>query len=151
MRGTSVRRPGIRVIYSYKPPVKYFRIILEAEPTTTSLVLFEIRGTEYDVTRIFAVTFTFCVTFKRAINRPKTDPRLFFFSNLFINGQAFIISGKKILIFSLLWRECKGKLLSIRGFTLLICENNYETAVTYMNTRCQLLVRQRQLLIRWKA
>ena len=25
-----------------------------------------------------AVAFTFCATFKRAINRPKTDPRLFF-------------------------------------------------------------------------
>ena len=42
-----------------------------------------------------AVAFTFCATSKRAINRPKTDPRLLFFLNLFINGQAFIISGKK--------------------------------------------------------
>ena len=40
------------------------------------------------------------------------------------------------------------KLLAIRGFTLLIRKNNYETAVTYMNPRCQLLVRCRQLLIR---
>ena len=38
-------------------------------------------------------------------------------------------------------REKTYKLLSIRGFTLLIRENNYETAVTYMNPRCQLLVR----------
>ena len=29
------------------------------------------------------------------------------------------------------------KLLSIRGFTLLIRANNYENAVTYMNPRCQ--------------
>ena len=29
-------------------------------------------------------------------------------------------------------REKTYKLLSIRGFTLLICENNYETAVTYV-------------------
>ena len=42
-----------------------------------------------------AVAFTFCATFKRAIKRPNSDPRLFFFSNLFINWQAFIISGKK--------------------------------------------------------
>ena len=39
------------------------------------------------------------------------------------------------------------KSLGIRFFTLLICENNYETAVTYMNPRLQLRVRCRQLLI----
>jgi len=33
------------------------------------------------------------------------------------------------------------KLLSIRGFTLMIRENNYETALTYMNPRCQSPVR----------
>ena len=38
-------------------------------------------------------------------------------------------------------REKTYKLLSIRGFTLLIRANKYETAVTYMNPRCQLLVR----------
>ena len=38
-------------------------------------------------------------------------------------------------------REKTYKLLSISGFTLLIREKNYETAVTYMNQRCQLLVR----------
>ena len=47
-------------------------------------------------------------------------------------------------------REKTYKLLSISGFTLLIREKNYETAVTYMNQRCKLLVRWRQLLIRWK-
>ena len=31
------------------------------------------------------------------------------------------------------------ELLTIRSFTLLIRANNYETAVTYMNPRCQLL------------
>ena len=82
-----------------------------------------------------ALVFTFCATFKRAINRTKTNRRFFFFSNVFINGQAFFISGeKKIIIFSLLCKRVLGKrqykLLSIRGFTLLIRENNYETAVT---------------------
>ena len=33
--------------------------------------------------------------FQKIHKRLKSDPRLFFFSNLFINGQAFIISGKK--------------------------------------------------------
>ena len=48
---------------------------------------------------------------------------------------------KNVLLFSLL---CKGvqekrrKLLAIRGFTLLIRENNYEHM--YMNPRLQLLV-----------
>ena len=41
-----------------------------------------------------AVAFIFWATFKRAKNRPKSDPRLFFL-NLFLNVQAFIISGKK--------------------------------------------------------
>ena len=57
-----------------------------------------------------AVAFTFCATFIRAINRPKNDPRLFFFLNLFINGQAFIISGEKeLLIFSILCKGVQGK------------------------------------------
>ena len=50
-----------------------------------------------------------CTTFKRAINRPNTDPRLFFSPKLFINWQAFIISEKKILIFSLLCKGVQGK------------------------------------------
>ena len=92
-----------------------------------------------------AGAFIFCAISKlRAINRPKSDPRLFFFSDLFINGQAFIISGKKITnFFSIVQgsaREKTYKLLSIRGFTLLIRANNYKTAVAYMNPRCQLLV-----------
>jgi hypothetical protein len=37
-------------------------------------------------------------------------------------------------------REKTYKFLSIRGFTLLIHANNYETAVTYMTPQCQLLV-----------
>ena len=45
------------------------------------------------------VVLTFGVTFKRAIYRPKTDPDYFFFSNLFINGQAFILLGEKITNF----------------------------------------------------
>ena len=72
-------------------------------------------------------------------------PDDFFLSNLFINVQAFINSGKKITnFFSIVQgsaREKTQKLLSIRSFTLLIRENNYETAVTYINPRCQLLVR----------
>ena len=47
-------------------------------------------------------------TFQRAINRPKTYPQLFYFSNLFINGQAFSISGK-IQIFSILCKGVQGK------------------------------------------
>ena len=90
-----------------------------------------------------AVASTFCATFKGARNRPKTDPRLFFFSKLFINGQAFIISGKKIWIFSLLYfcaRECKGKVVKIIinqrfNFTdtwkqLWNCCNIYESAMS---------------------
>ena len=47
------------------------------------------------------VVFTFCASFKRAINRPKTDPRqFFFFSYLFINGQAFIETYKLLSIIS---------------------------------------------------
>ena len=73
-----------------------------------------------------AVAFTFCATFKRVINRPKTALT----PTIFVQGSA---------------REKTYKLLSIRGFILLIRENNYETAVI-----CQLLARWRQLLIRWK-
>ena len=103
-----------------------------------------------------AAAFTFCATFKRDIIRPKTDPQLFFFSNLFINGQAFINSGKEnYYFFSLLCNGVQGKrrtkYYQYAALLLLIyCENNYETAVTFMNPRCQLLVRRRQLLIRWK-
>ena len=57
--------------------------------------------------------------------------------------NLFATLGKKI-------HQKTYKLLYIRGFTLLIRENNYETAVIYMNPRCHLLVRWRQLLIRWK-
>ena len=42
----------------------------------------------------------------------------------------------------------KMKNITSPRFTLLIRDNNYETAITYMNPRCQLLVRCRQLLIR---
>ena len=55
------------------------------------------------------MAFKFCATFNRAINRPKADPRIFFFSNLFINGQAFIISEKKILFYYLLCKGVQGK------------------------------------------
>ena len=82
--------------------------------------------------------------FKRAINRPKTDPPLFFFSNLLINGQAFIISGKTIFNFSLLCKGGQGKRRNIiinPRFYFTDTQNNYETDVTYMNPRCQLLVR----------
>ena len=87
-----------------------------------------------------AVAFTFYATFKRAINRPKSDPRLFFFSNSFINGPAFIISGKKLIIFFHCARECKGKNIQIIinprfYFTdtrkqLWNCCNIYESAVS---------------------
>ena len=44
------------------------------------------------------MAFTFCATFKRAINKPKTDLRLFFFSNLSINvsfqEKKFIINPR---------------------------------------------------------
>ena len=43
-------------------------------------------------------------------------------------------------------KEKDVKIIAIRGFTLLIRENN-ETAVTDMNPWLQLLVRGRQLLI----
>ena len=48
-------------------------------------------------------------------------------------------------------RVCKGKdikIIAIRGFTLLIRENN--ESAEYMNPWLQLLVRGRQLLIRCK-
>ena len=38
-------------------------------------------------------------------------------------------------------RKKTWKLLPIQGFVLLICENNYETAQTNMNSRLQLLIR----------
>ena len=66
-----------------------------------------------------AMPFTFCKTFKRAIDRPKTDPWTFLISKLFINGQAFIISEKKLLIFSLMWKGVQGKRRT----------NNYQSTV----------------------
>ena len=57
---------------------------------------------------------------------------------------------KLLIFFSVVQGSAREKtytLLSIQGFTLLIRENNYETAVTYMNPW---LVRWRQLLICWK-
>jgi len=85
-----------------------------------------------------AVAFTFCVTFKRAINRPKTDPQLFFFSNFFINGQAYIISGTKIINFFSIGKGVQGIIIFINpcfNFTdtekqLWNCYNIYESAVT---------------------
>ena len=57
------------------------------------------------------------------------------------NEQAFIISGEKITIFFSIVqgsaREKTYKLLSIRGFTLLIRESNYKTIVLYMYPRLQ--------------
>ena len=50
---------------------------------------------------------------------------------------------KKYKFFRYCARECKGKGIQIIiNNTLLICENNYETAVTYMNPRYKLLVRE---------
>ena len=77
------------------------------------------------------VAFTFCTTFKRAIKRPKSDPRLF--SRIYSSmDKLWSYQEKKLLIFSLLCKGVQGKrkLLSIRGFTLLIRANNYETAVS---------------------
>ena len=73
-----------------------------------------------------------------------------FFSNLFIgHGRAFIISGRKFFFLDCA-REFKGKdiktIINLR-FYFTDKQNNY---VTYMNLRYQLLVRWRQLLIRWK-
>ena len=80
-----------------------------------------------------AVAFTFCATFKRAINRPKNYPQIFFFSNLFINEQAFIISGrKKLRIISLLCKRVLGKRR----------KNHYQSAVLlywYVKTIIKLL------------
>ena len=46
-----------------------------------------------------AVAFTFCVTSKRGIVRPKNYPQLFCFLNIYINGQVFIILGRQKLLF----------------------------------------------------
>jgi len=45
-----------------------------------------------------------------AINRPKIDPQLFFYSRI-ITGQAVIILGKKKILY--FGRECKGKYIKI--------------------------------------
>ena len=79
----------------------------------------------------------------------------YFFSRIYSSMDKLLsFQEKKITnFFSIVQgsaREKTYKLLSIRGFTLLIRANNYETAVTYMNPRCQLLVRWRQLLIHWR-
>ena len=47
-------------------------------------------------------------------------------------------------------RKMMWKTLPVRGLLYWYAINNYETAITYMNPRCQLLVRCRQLPIRWK-
>ena len=84
--------------------------------------------------------------FQKSHKWPKSDPRLFFLSNLFIDGQAFIILGKKNTdFFSIVQgsaREKTYKLLSIRGFTLLIREkqlwnycNIYESVVSITSPR----------------
>ena len=83
-----------------------------------------------------AVAFPFCETFKRAINRPKSDPRLFFFPELSHQCTSFYHFWKKITdFFSIVQGSASEKMykfLSIRGFTLLIRANNYETAATYI-------------------
>ena len=76
-----------------------------------------------------------CATFKRVINKPKTDPPTIFFLEFIPQWTSFFHFRKKITtFFSIVQgtaREKTQKLLSIRGFTLLIRENNYETALTY--------------------
>ena len=88
-----------------------------------------------------AVVFTFCATFKRAIHRPKITSDYFFLSNLFINGQAFIISGEKNTnFFSIVQGSAREKTYKIIinprfYFTdtqkqLWNCCNIYESAVS---------------------
>ena len=48
-----------------------------------------------------AVAFTFCATFKKAIDRPKNDPRLFF--------SQIYSSMDKLLSFQELWKGVQGK------------------------------------------
>ena len=75
---------------------------------------------------------------KLAKNGP---PSIFFSSQIYSSMDKFLsFQEKKTNFFSVLQgsaREKTYKLLSISGFTLLIRENKYETAVTYMNPRCQ--------------
>ena len=80
-----------------------------------------------------AVAFTFCVTSKRGIVRPKNYPQLFCFLNISINGQAFIILGRK-------------KLLS---FCSIVQGSAGEKDIQIIG-KPQLQVRCRQLLIRGK-
>ena len=82
------------------------------------------------------MAFTFCANFKRGLNIPKIYPQLFFlqsYSSMEIIYHHF--RKEKIMIFSLLWKGVQGKkmytLLAICGFTLLIRENSYETAIQY--------------------
>ena len=59
---------------------------------------------------------------------------------------------KKYYFFLYCATECKAndvESITSPRFCLLIREQNYETAMTYMNPRLQWLVRWRQLLIRW--
>jgi len=79
----------------------------------------------------------------------------YFFSRIYLSlFKALIISGRKKNTFFLYYaRECKEnyvKNITSPRLTLLIRDNNYETAITYMNPRCKLLVRCRRPLIRWK-
>ena len=76
-----------------------------------------------------AVAFTFSATFKRAINRPKSDH---FFSQIYLSiDKRLSFQGKKITNYFSIVQGSAGektyKLLSIRDFTLLIRANNYET------------------------
>ena len=72
---------------------------------------------------------TFCAT--------KNWPATIFFSRIYSSMDKLLSFQKKITnFFSIVQgsaREKTQQLLSIRGFTLMIRENNYETAVTYMN------------------
>ena len=85
------------------------------------------------------------------ILRDQKLTRDYFFSRIYSSMDKLLSFQKKITnFFSIVQgsaREKTQQLLSIRGFTLMIRENNYETAVTYMNP---ITVRWRQLLIRWK-
>ena len=104
-----------------------------------------------------AVVFTFCATFKRAKNKPKTEPPTI--SSRIYSSMDKLLSfqGKKLTNFFFHFaRECKGK-----DVQLIINPRFYFTdtwkqlwnccnVLVYMNPRCHLLVRWGQLLIRWK-
>ena len=56
-----------------------------------------------------AVAFTFCATFKRVINRPKTDPQTFFSQIYSSMDKLLSFQEKKLLICSLFWKGVQGK------------------------------------------